>query len=165
MNEFWQWIGFSVVLGVGATFLGDVWGQLVRIATGIAPLDWRLVGCWLGHMPHRFFHDNIGTAPPIPGEKVLGWSAHYATGIFLAAAMLGLFGLDWLASPDALWALAFGLATVALPFFILQPALGAGVAAQRTPNPSRARVMSVLTHCAFGLDLWVCAAIVNVLRS
>ena len=157
MTEFWPWIGYSLVLGVGATAISDLWGQLVRLGSGIAPLDWRVVGRWLGHMPRQFRHDNIRAVTPVQGEKILGWTAHYLTGVVLAAAMLVIYGLDWLARPELLDALGFGLATVVLPFFIMQPALGAGVAASRTPQPMRARLLSLCTHGAFGLGLWLSA--------
>ncbi|WP_105102632.1 DUF2938 domain-containing protein [Microbulbifer pacificus] len=163
MNEFWPWLGDSLVLGIGATLICDLWGQLVRLVTGIPPLDWRLVGRWIGYMPRRFVHDSIGVVQPIRGEKVLGWSVHYLTGVVLAAAMLGLFGVAWLEKPNLLQALGFGLITVVLPFFIMQPALGAGVAASRTPRPTRARLLSLCTHGAFGLGLWASAIVINFL--
>ena len=49
--------------------------------------------------------------------------------------------------------LAFGLVTVAAPFLLMQPALGVGIAASKTPNPTAARLRSLMTHAAFGLDL------------
>ena len=39
------------------------------------------------------------------------------------------------AAPTFLPALLVGIGTVAAPFFILQPGMGAGIAASRTPNP------------------------------
>ncbi|WP_160151839.1 DUF2938 domain-containing protein [Microbulbifer sp. ALW1] len=164
MSEFWSWIGYSLVLGVGATLVCDLWGQLVRLVTGIPPLDWRLVGRWLGHMPGQFRHDGIGRARPVRGEALLGWTAHYLTGVLLAAALLGLFGIDWVAEPRFLSALGFGLATVLLPFLIMQPALGAGIAARRTPQPMRARLLSLCTHGAFGVGLWCSAILLNALH-
>lgn len=157
MSEIWQWAGYSLVLGVGATFISDIWGQLLRLASGIEPLDWRVVGRWLGHMPRQFKHDNIRQTPPVKGEKIMGWTAHYLTGVLLAAVMLGIYGVDWVANPQLLGALGFGLATVVLPFFIMQPALGAGIAARRTPQPMRARLLSLCTHGFFGLGLWLSA--------
>lgn len=164
MSESWQWLGYSLVLGAGATLLSDLWGQLVRLLTGIAPLDWRLVGRWLGHMPEQFHHDNIGKASPVTGEAILGWTAHYLIGVMLAATLLVICGVDWVKTPQVLDALGFGLATVVLPFFIMQPALGAGIAARHTPHPMRARFLSLCTHGAFGMGLWCSAQLLNVLR-
>lgn len=54
-------------------------------------------------------------------------------------------------------ALAVGLLTVAAPLFVLQPALGAGIASSKAPNPNAARLRSVLTHAVYGLGLYVSA--------
>jgi hypothetical protein len=47
--------------------------------------------------------------------------------------------------------------TVAAPLFVLQPALGAGIASSKAPNPNAARLRSVLTHAVYGLGLYACA--------
>ena len=54
-------------------------------------------------------------------------------------------------------ALAVGIGTVAAPFFLMQPGMGAGIAASRTPRPNAARLQSLLTHAVFGLGLYVAA--------
>jgi hypothetical protein len=36
----------------------------------------------------------------------------------------------------------------------MQPGMGAGIAARRTPRPSAARFQSVVTHTIFGLGLY-----------
>jgi hypothetical protein len=46
---------------------------------------------------------------------------------------------------------------VAAPFLLLQPALGAGIAASRTPRPNVARRRSLVTHLVFGLGLYLAA--------
>ena len=54
-------------------------------------------------------------------------------------------------------ALLAGLFSLAAPFFILQPALGFGVAASRTPAPAAARLRSVKSHLVFGPGLYLAA--------
>ena len=49
--------------------------------------------------------------------------------------------------------LRFGIGTVVFPFCILQPSLGLGIAASRTPNPARARLKSLVTHTVCGVGL------------
>jgi Protein of unknown function (DUF2938) len=39
----------------------------------------------------------------------------------------------------------------------MQPGMGAGIAASRTPRPGAARVQSLLTHAIFGLGLYAAA--------
>jgi len=48
---------------------------------------------------------------------------------------------------------------VVFPFFIMQPLLGLGIAASRTPKPTQARLKSLGTHAVFGVGLYmyVCA--------
>jgi len=45
---------------------------------------------------------------------------------------------------------------VVFPFFIMQPSLGLGIAASKTPHPARARLKSLVTHAVFGVGLYVC---------
>jgi hypothetical protein len=39
----------------------------------------------------------------------------------------------------------------------MQPSFGLGIAASRTPNPTQARLKSLVTHTVFGIGLYVCA--------
>jgi hypothetical protein len=66
-------------------------------------------------------------------------------------------GLEWARHPTPIPALVFGMVTVVLPFFVMQPGMGAGVASSKTPNPGRARLRSLLTHTVFGIGLYVSA--------
>ena len=59
------------------------------------------------------------------------------------------------------FALAIGIGTLVAPFFILQPGMGAGVLARRTPNPKVARLRSLAAHTAFGVSLFVAALLLN----
>ncbi len=63
----------------------------------------------------------------------------------------------WMERPTVLPALAFGVATVVVPFFTLQPSFGLGVAASKTPKPNQARLKSLMTHAVFGLGLYAWA--------
>ena len=148
----------SALIGAGATLVIDLWALVMRRAVGWASLDFALVGRWLGHMAKgRFRHQRVADAPAISGERALGWFAHYAIGIALAALLLAIGGLEWARQPTFSLALGFGLVSVALPFLILQPALGAGIAASRTPRPDLARLRSVATHLWFGVGLYLTA--------
>lgn len=43
-----------------------------------------------------------------------------------------------------------------LPYFVMMPGMGMGVAATRTAKPNMARMKSVLGHAIFGMFLTVC---------
>jgi hypothetical protein len=92
---------------------------------------------------------------------VIGWAAHYAIGVLFAGVLLAIWGLDWARNPSLPPALIVGVSTVAAPFLILQPALGAGIAASRTPRPNFARARSLVAHVSFGLGLYLAAEVVS----
>lgn len=144
----------TIVTGVLATLTMDAWGILRRPLLGWPVADYRLIGRWVAHLFRGTFrHEAIGRAAPVPGESTLGWVIHYATGLAFAAAMFAIAGDDWAHAPTLAPALAFGLATVLFPFLVMQPAMGLGIAASRTPRPATARLQSLLTHAVFGAGL------------
>lgn len=141
--------------GVAATALVDLWA-LARGALFDTPLpNYRLVGRWIAHMAHgRFRHDSIAKAAPVRGESLIGWGTHYLVGVVFAFLLFALAGPSWLSRPTLAPALLVGAASVAAPFLIMQPAMGAGFAASRTPRPGAARLQSIVTHIVFGLGLY-----------
>jgi hypothetical protein len=144
------------LIGAGATLVMDLWAIARRRLLGTAPPDYGLVGRWLAHMPAgRFRHDRISASPPARGERLIGWTAHYVIGMAFAAVLLGVWGLAWVHRPTLGAALAVGVGTVAAPFLVMQPAMGAGIAASRAPRPAAARLQSLVTHAIFGLGLYI----------
>jgi hypothetical protein len=145
----------AAVLGIGATLCIDLWAMLLKRGLGIASLSYCMLGRWFLHMPSgTFVHESIGRAEPRPGECTVGWMAHYLIGISLALTFVLLAPAAWLARPTLLPALTFGVITVLIPFLVMQPSLGLGVASSRAPKPTQARVKSLLTHTVFGLGLY-----------
>jgi hypothetical protein len=127
-----------------------------RPLLGVPLPDYGLVGRWLAHSARgRLRHERIGTSPRVRGERLIGWVAHYLIGIAFAAALLAVFGIDWMRAPEIGPALAVGLGSVAAPFLVMQPGMGLGVAASRTPHPGAARAQSLVTHGVFGLGLYL----------
>jgi Protein of unknown function (DUF2938) len=145
----------SVLLGLGATATMDAGAEVVRRATGVQPLDYRLVARWIGHMRQgRFAHASIAAADQIPGEERLGLVAHYAIGVGFAALLLA-WRPGWAERPTLGPAMAVGLGSTAAPWLIMQPAFGLGVAAAKTPDPTTARLRGLRTHATYGLGLYV----------
>jgi DUF2938 family protein len=148
----------AVAIGVGATFVMDLWAVLLQRLFRVQPSNWAMVGRWVGHFSNgQFRHDRIADAAPIRGELALGWSVHYLTGITYGALLLGIWGIEWARRPTLLPALILSWVALLAPFFVLQPGMGLGVAGSRTPNPNATRVRSVLNHTVFGLGLYVSA--------
>ena len=154
MDLFWH----VMLVGVGATLATDLWALVRKALMGMPPPDYGLVGRWIAHMPRgRFRHAAIAKADPVRGEGLVGWSAHYLIGIAYAGLLALVAGSGWFQRPTLLPALLVGIATVAAPFLLMQPGMGAGVAASRTPRPWTARLHSLLMHAIFGLGLYLMA--------
>jgi len=149
--------GRIVLTGLGATLAMDAWLLLLRRA-GVKTLDFALVGRWAGHaLRGRWQHEAIARATPIRAEGALGWSIHYGVGIAFAGLLVAIMGTGWLREPGLPSALGFGLGTVVVPLFIMQPAMGAGIASSNTPNPIANVVKSMATHAVFGAGLYFAA--------
>jgi len=144
----------------------DLWTLFLKRAFSIPSLNYCLVGRWLRHMPEGTFkHASIAAAPQKRSECMVGWIAHYVIGAVFALVLVVLASDGWLARPTLFPALLFGIGTVLVPFLVMQPSLGLGIAASKTPIPTRARLKSLMTHTVFGVGLYVCAVGVSyVLR-
>jgi hypothetical protein len=94
---------------------------------------------------------------------MLGWLTHYAVGMGFAGLLVGLRGLGWMNNPSLLPAVLTGICTVVAPLFVMQPAMGAGFAASRTPTPLKNCLRSILNHTVFGIGLYVSAVCIGLL--
>lgn len=158
MSEAADYLVCTVLIGIGATAAIDVWAALRQRLLGVPALDYGLVGRWLAHMLRgRFRHDPIAATPPVRGERLIGWTAHYGTGIAFAGLLLALWGLGWARHPTIGPALIVGIGSVLAPFLLMQPGMGLGIAASRTPRPAAVRLHSLVTHAIFGLGLYLAA--------
>ena len=154
----------ALLLGAAATAATDLWGIARKSLLGIPAPDYGLVGRWIAYFPRgRFRHDRIAASPPIQGERLIGWTAHYLIGTGFAALLLAIWGLDWVRNPTLGPALIVGIGTVAAPFLLMQPGMGAGFAASRTPRPNAARLQSLIMHAIFGLGLYAGAWLTRLL--
>ena len=148
----------AIAVGIGATLVMDLWNLFLKRTFGIPSLNYCLLGRWLRHMPGGTFrHASIAAAPRKSFECTVGSIAHYTIGIVFALVLVVLTSGAWLARPTLLPALLYGVGTVVFPFFIMQPSFGLGIAASKTPNPTQARLRSLMAHAAFGVGLYVCA--------
>lgn len=154
----------ALAIGVGATAFMDAAALGRKHLFGTPLADYALVGRWLAYMPRgRFIHRPIAASPPVRGEGAIGWIAHYGTGMVFAGVLLTMAGEEWARHPTVLPALAVGIGSVAAPFLLMQPGMGLGVAARRTPHPGAARSRSLVTHALFGIGLYVAGLAMNAL--
>lgn len=162
MNEELEYIYRIISIGIGATLMMDLWALILK-QFGIKSLNYANFGRWIAHLREgQWIHKNIAQTRPVKGELLIGLSAHYTIGVTFSALLILIFGFKWLQSPSLPPALFIGIVTLAAPYFILQPGLGAGIASSKTPNPNFNRIKSLGTHIIYGLGLYL-TALVEVL--
>jgi Protein of unknown function (DUF2938) len=145
----------AIVAGIVATLATDLWLWLLQIF-GVPPANWALVGRWVAWMPRGvFMHRPIAATPSVRGELAIGWGFHYVVGIAYAALYLIITRLMLASGPTLISALVFALALLAVPWLVMQPALGLGFFAAKTPHPGVTRIISISGHAAFGLGLYL----------
>lgn len=142
----------------------DLWSLLLRRGLHVSTLDYAMLGRWVGHFSRgQFFHERMASADPVPRERLLGWLVHYSIGIWFASGLLAISGLDWIQSPTVWPPLLVGIATILAPWFVMQPAMGGGVAGSRSPNPTATRLRNVGTHAIYGVGLYLSALCISTL--
>lgn len=150
----------SLVIGIGATALFDLWGVALHLAFGMPAPSWGMGGRWFAHVAAgRVWHENIAQSPAVAGEAAIGWIGHYAVGIVYAAALLALLGLGWAAAPTLAPALIVGFVTISAGWFFMSPGMGGGIAASNADNPWKARALGLVAHGVFGLGLYLTAVL------
>jgi hypothetical protein len=155
-----QHLALVTSIGIGATAVMDLWLVLLQ-RLGVPTLNFAFIGRWAGHLLRgRFMHASIARAEPVRGELAWGWLTHYAVGIAFAAGLVAVQGLEWTRQPTLAPAVLVGLSTVLAPLFLLQPAMGAGIASTRTATPLKNCLRSLANHTVFGLGLYLAAIVV-----
>ncbi len=150
------WVVTGLVMGVAGTAAMDVWAVVLNRAAGLPMPNWAMPGRWLGHVLRgKVFHDAIGDAAPVPGELALGWALHYGVGILYGLVFALFAGAAWLGAPTFLPVWIFALVTISAGWFLLQPGMGLGWAASKTPNPWKVRALGLMAHTWFGTGMWL----------
>jgi hypothetical protein len=157
MNGLVEDLAHVALIGIGATAAMDAWLWFLR-RMNVPALNFAFIGRWVGHWrTGKWMHDSIAKAAPVKGELALGWAIHYATGVVFAGLLVSIYGWSWVNSPRLLPAVAVGVGTVVLPFLVMQPEMGAGVASSKTATPLRNCARSLANHAVFGFGLYVAA--------
>ncbi len=156
----------GIVAGVVATVVLDIWQRVLQAVAGIPAANWRMYGRWFGHMPRgRFMHDAIAEAEPVGNEVAIGWTMHYLIGIAFGWIYVGLIVIVLSGTPSLLNGFVFGAASVAVPWFVVQPALGLGFMGSKAPNPAVPRYSALIGHCVFGVALYAGSALYTSLAA
>ncbi|WP_333715581.1 DUF2938 family protein [Pantoea eucrina] len=113
----------------------DIWSLCQQSLFKVLSLQYALVDRFFwGLLRGKVRHNPMFTTPPIQGEGLAGWAIHYLTGIAFAFIPVVLTGAGWYHEPEVFTAVFTAFLTLLAPFMILQPALGFGLAAVRTPD-------------------------------
>lgn len=164
MHQTMDFLLRTVLIGAGATAVTDLVAGLRKSLAGAPAPDYGLVGRWLAHMPRgQFRHRTIGASPAVKHEKLIGCTAHYLIGIGFAGLLLAIFSQDWARHPTLAPALIIGIGSVAAPFLLMQPGMGLGLAARKTPRPGAARLRSLVTHIIFACGLYLAGLAASLL--
>jgi hypothetical protein len=151
----------AILVGASATMVMDAAmsaaGQFGGRAFASDRVGPEIIGRWAADlMRGRWHHADITSEAPQPGEVGLGLLTHYLTGIILAQAFLMLSRRTG-GRPTFGAAVAFGIATAALPLLVLFPSLGYGWFGLRSGDAARLDRIMLLGHVAFGVGLGMCA--------
>ena len=152
----------AAAAGALATIAMDLWNAFLLKAFKIPSLNLCFLGRWARHLEHGVArHVRIGASPAKPFECPVGWAVHYSIGVGLALGFALLVPRTWFVQPSLVPAISYGIATVVFPLFVLQPALGLGLASAATPHPWRARLKSLATHTVYGTGLYFSALLLS----
>ncbi|MCG6149963.1 DUF2938 domain-containing protein [Leptospira levettii] len=153
----------TILIGIGATMAMDLWRFFLQKTFKVNSLDLGLLGRWVGYCAKgKFFHSPIAKSAVIPGESIIGWISHYAIGIFFASLLPIIWGVNWLENPTIEEPFFLGLSTIIAPWFLMQPAMGIGIAASKTPKPFQVRIRNIAIHTVYGLGLYGTALLTHV---
>jgi hypothetical protein len=148
----------GVVMGVGGTILMDIWAYILHFVFKQPAPNWGPPGRWFWHLPKgKVFHDSIANATPYKNEVALGWFMHYAIGVLYGIILALVVTPLWFAEPHFIQPWIVGIVTVGAGWFLLQPGLGLGWAASKTPNPTKVRVLNLVAHTIFALGMFLSA--------
>lgn len=148
----------AALIGVGGTILLDLWALFVVHVLRTPATNWRMVGRWIGNMPHGYFvHETLAKAGSVSGEAAIGWAAHYLIGVSYGVLLLALWGRAWMLRPTVLPPMILSWVLLVAPYFIMMPGMGSGVAGSKTPKPNLTRLKSAMSHSIFGLGMFATA--------
>jgi hypothetical protein len=157
-----QTIFIGGLIGIGGTIAMDLWAIVLWKVFGQPAPNWKPVGRWTWHLRNgTVFHDDIVKAASYANESALGWAFHYFVGIVYGIILALFMGPAWLAAPTFLPFFVWGMLTIAGGWFLLQPGLGFGWAASKTPNPMKVRALNVIAHTIFAIGMWATALVLS----
>lgn len=145
----------GIIIGLAATIAMDVWAVLLYLFLGQSKPNWAPAGRWFHRVARgHFIHQDISAIEAFPQEQAVGWFGHYLVGVLYGVIFALIVGGNWFLTPTFLPAWIFGIVTIGAGWFIMQPGMGFGIAASRTPNPNKVRFLNFAAHTVFALGMY-----------
>lgn len=161
MYSFPDFLLHGIIIGAGATLILDLWALLARRAYDAVPTNWAMAGRWFAYLRHgQFRHESIAEALPVHGELAIGWIGHYLVGIIYGLLVVASWAILGVPYPTWTPPLVIGMVVASCAaFFLMQPGMGMGVAASKTPDPARVRLRTLINHLVFSAGLYIVAVL------
>jgi hypothetical protein len=105
--------------------------------------------------------NDIGLLPPVDREVAIAVPMHYVIGVTLALQYLFVSSALGLSPRRPTVALCFALCTNVFPWFLMFPAMGYGWFGARGPAGTRLFFASLVTHCFYGVELWLATSMLS----
>ena len=155
----WQ----PIVAGLIATLTMDVLGgAAVRLRIS-SPLPPNLIGRWFASVARvEPFHADIARTAPVNHELAIALPVHYAIGVVLTLVYLFITHRAGWPRGSLRLAVAFGLCTSVLPWFVMFPSMGYGLFGANGPAGTHLVVSSLINHALFGVGLWFALRVLKV---
>jgi hypothetical protein len=158
MESFFYLIAVVFVGGLLGTVAMDVAKYIGHKLKLIGGVRMDMLGRWaLGMLKGVMVYKDIHDAPAYKNENMAGWVFHYLTGGLVAMVypvFLNLLGTP-VTESGLILAVAFGLTTSVLPWFVVYPAFGKGFFGSRAPKASRPVITSIVSHAFYGAGIGV----------
>ncbi|QLG44742.1 DUF2938 family protein [Costertonia aggregata] len=151
----------AVLVGIGATFLTDLWAFLLRLFD-VKSNGLQIIGSWLSTNVLNVPDSATGV---LANGWIIGWTAHYIVGITFAIIFLAIVKSQWFQKPTWSKALIYGIVTLVFPLFMVWPTLGFGVAFSKTPIQGTLIIKAIGLHLVYGLGLYLTAFLINKFNS
>ena len=145
-----------LVVGVAGAIGMDLGQRLMQLVLGWPPSNWAMIGRWALNLPKgKLVHEDIGEEEPMPNELAVGWVVHYLVSITYGGIYIFVTRVLLDAKLGFVPAVGFAIAIVLITWFVIQPMMGAGPAASKTPKPWVTRMHDLGSHFFYGVGMWV----------
>ena len=146
----------SLISGLLATFIFDLFNQALYFAYGINKPKWNLVGRYfLGYKDGMYFRKTLVEDDEIENELLYGYIIHYVIGLIYGFIYVLLNAMIF-NYPSILLAYIFGFLTVLGAWCYMMPfAYNLGFFASKSENRVKILIQNLIAHFVFGTGLFI----------